>query len=50
MTEEEDKKEEKETFKDALRLCSYPDWTMRSIVEKMENKSNPGTDTSLLTG
>ena len=26
-------------LKDALRLCGYPDWTMRSVVEKKENKS-----------
>ena len=39
VTGEEDNKEEKGTIKDALRLCDYPDWTMKSVTEQMENKS-----------
>ena len=39
VTEDEERKDEKETIKDALRMCGSPDWTMRSVAEKMGNKS-----------
>ena len=39
LTEEEDRRKEKETLKDPLTLCGYLDWAMRSVREKFENKS-----------
>ena len=38
MTEKEDRKE-KATIKVALRMCVSLEWTIRSVAEKMKNKS-----------
>ena len=38
MTEEEDRKEERNTIKNALNICGYPDWTIKRVEENLKNK------------
>ena len=38
VTEEEDRKEEWNTIKNALNICSYPDWTIKRVEENLRNK------------
>ena len=38
VTEEQDRVEVRETIQSALSVCGYPDWTIRSVREKMVNK------------
>ena len=38
MTEEEDRKEERNTIKNALDICGYPDWTIKRVEENLRNK------------
>ena len=38
MTEEEDRKEERNTIKNALNICGYPDWTIKRVEENLRNK------------
>ena len=38
VTEEEDRKEERNTIKNALNICCYPDWTIKREEENLRNK------------
>ena len=38
VTEEEDRKEERNTIKNALNICGYPDWTIKRVEENLRNK------------
>ena len=38
VTEEEDRKEERNTIKNALNICGYPDRTIKRVEEKLRNK------------
>ena len=38
VTEEEDRKEERNTIKNALNICCYPDWTIKRVEENLRNK------------
>ena len=38
VTEEIDRKEERDTIKNALATCGYPAWTMTSVQSKLEEK------------
>ena len=38
MTEEEDRTEERNTIKNALNICGYPDWTIKRVEENLRNK------------
>ena len=40
MTEEEDKKEERNTIRNALNICGYPDWTIKRVEENLRNKED----------
>ena len=38
VTEEEDKKEERNTIRNALNICGYPDWTIKRVEENLRTK------------
>ena len=38
VTEEEDRKEERNTIKNALNICGYPDWAIKRVEENLRNK------------
>ena len=38
VTEEEDRKEERNTIKDALKVCGYPTWTMTTVQDQLNKK------------
>ena len=38
VTEDEDRKEERNTIKTALNICGYLDWTITKVEEKLRNK------------
>ena len=38
MTQEEDRKEERNTIKNALNICDYPDWTIKRVEDNLRNK------------
>ena len=38
VTEEEDRKEERNTIKNALNICGYPDWTIKRVEENLRNR------------
>ena len=38
VTEEEDRKQEEERIRTALRTCGYPDWAIKKVKEKMKRK------------
>ena len=38
VTEDEDRKEERNTIKTALNICGYLDWTIKRVEEKLRNK------------
>ena len=40
MTEEDDRKEERNTIKNALNICGYPDWTIKRVEENLKNKED----------
>ena len=47
VTEEEDRKEERNTIKNALNICSYPDWTNKRVEENLRKKEeNKGKENS----
>ena len=43
VTEEEDKQAERTTIKDALGVCGYPAWTMRTVQNQLERKEERKT-------
>ena len=38
VTEEEDRKQEEERIRTALRTCGYPDWAKKKVKEQMNRK------------
>ena len=38
VTEDEDKKAEEEHIREALKRCGYPEWSVKKVQEKMEEK------------
>ena len=38
VTEDEDRKQERNTIKTALNICGYPDWTIVRVEETLRNK------------
>ena len=47
VTEDEDRKEERNTIKTALNICGCPDWTITRVEETLRNKEeNKGRETA----
>ena len=42
VSEEGDREEERKTIKDALSICGYPAWTLRSVQDKIDAKKVEG--------
>jgi len=40
VTEEEDRRQEKEHITSALKKCSYPSWSIRKAKKDMQNKGD----------
>ena len=38
VTEDEDRKQQRNTIKTALKICDYPDWTIARVEETLRNK------------
>ena len=42
VIEEEDRKEERNTIKNALNICDYPDWTIKKVENLRNMEENKG--------
>ena len=49
-SEEGDKKEEVEHFREALRVCGYPSWALNKVTDSCKKKKNKNKQMTEITG